>query len=118
MIAFKIDENLPAEVGWILKELGHDALTVLDQRMGGRPDEDLARVCREEGRAIFTLDLDFANILRYPPSEHRGIVVLRLPSTDKPTILAAVREVAPLLATLPVDRRLIIIEEGRVRVRS
>ena len=35
---FKRDENLPGEGVQILRAAGHDAVTVLDQRMGGKPD--------------------------------------------------------------------------------
>ena len=49
MIAFKIDENLPIEVRELLRRGGFDALTVVDQNLGGRPDTDVAAVCRSEG---------------------------------------------------------------------
>lgn len=118
MILFKIDENLPADLKQVFRDAGCDAVTVLDQAMRGSPDGDVAAICRDEGRALITLDTDFANILRYPPSQHHGIVVLRLPRTDKRTVLEAVRAVAPLFATLPLARRLLIVEEGRIRIRG
>lgn len=118
MIAFKIDENLPLEVRSILRAQGYDAVTVLDQAMRGSPDDEVSAVCRAEARALITLDTDFANILRYPPAQHAGIVVLRLPSTDKRVVLDAVKVVAPLFATLPLAGKLLIVEEGRVRIRS
>lgn len=49
MIAFKIDENLPIEVRELLRQGGFDALTVVDQKLGGRPDTDVAAVCCSEG---------------------------------------------------------------------
>lgn len=48
----------------------------------------LIELCRQEGRAIVTLDLDFANPLRFKPSHFSGIAVLRLPSATT-TISAA-----------------------------
>jgi predicted nuclease of predicted toxin-antitoxin system len=50
VIAFKIDENLPIEIRELLRQGGFDALTVVDQNLGGRPDTDVAAVCRSEGR--------------------------------------------------------------------
>ena len=35
---FKTDENLPIEVADVLRQAGHDALTVHDQRLTGHPD--------------------------------------------------------------------------------
>jgi hypothetical protein len=59
VIAFKIDENLPIEIRELLRVGGFDALTVLDQNLGGRPDTDVAAVCLSEGRVLLTFDLDF-----------------------------------------------------------
>ena len=46
---------------------GHDALTVRDQGMRGDPDSRIASACLSEGRGLVTLDLDFADVRRYPP---------------------------------------------------
>jgi len=72
---FKLDENLPVEASTLLREAGHDALTVLDQNMGGEPDEHIIQICSQEKRALITLDLDFADINTYPPSNYHGITV-------------------------------------------
>jgi hypothetical protein len=34
----KVDENLPIEVAEALQQAGHDAVTVHDQRLTGRPE--------------------------------------------------------------------------------
>ena len=39
---FKVDENLPTELKETLSEAGHDAVTVLEEKVSGVPDEDLA----------------------------------------------------------------------------
>jgi DNA-binding PucR family transcriptional regulator len=56
----KVDENLPIEVAEALRQAEHDALTVQEQRLTGRPDAELADVCRAEGRMLVTLDTDFS----------------------------------------------------------
>ena len=60
MIQFKIDENLHTDAAALLRQHGHDALTVHDQGLRGGADCDLAQICRQEKRAIVTLDLDFS----------------------------------------------------------
>jgi predicted nuclease of predicted toxin-antitoxin system len=78
MMKFKVDENLPMEVAKQLVTAGHDALTVSDQQLSGHVDSEVIDVCRNEGRALVTLDLGFADIRAYPPAAYPGIVVLRL----------------------------------------
>lgn len=80
---FKIDENLPVEFAEVLRASGHDAITVLEQKMGGIPDVDLFGICQAEERVLMTLDLDFADIRLYPPQESPGILVIRIQSQDK-----------------------------------
>lgn len=74
---FKTDENLPVEVAHLLRQEGHDALSVIDQQLAGRPDADVAVMCQSEQRALVTLDLDFSNIRAYPPADYEGIIVFR-----------------------------------------
>lgn len=74
---FKVDENLPSEACDLLRNVGHDAVSVLDQHLGGRPDADIASVCKTESKILVTLDTDFGNILAYPPADFAGIIVIR-----------------------------------------
>jgi predicted nuclease of predicted toxin-antitoxin system len=114
----KIDENLPVEVAEALQAAGHDAATVHGQRLTGRPDLDVAGACRDEGRVLVTLDTDFANVQRYPPSAYPGFIVLRVAHQDKPYVLAQMPVIIALLEREPIDRRLWIVEEARVRIRE
>ncbi|MEM1116298.1 MAG: DUF5615 family PIN-like protein [Bacteroidota bacterium] len=115
---FKLDENLPTRAAALLRDAGHDAVTVLDQKMGGAADPDLATVCQQEGRALVTLDTDFADIRTYPPARHTGLLVLRLRRQDKLHVLDTLRRILPLLDDEPLDGHLWIVDEQRVRIRS
>ena len=75
----KLDENLGAMGAAFLKSAGLDVATVADQHLLTTPDADLARICATEGRCFVTLDKDFSDPLRYPPSQYAGIIVMRLP---------------------------------------
>ncbi len=88
---FKVDENLPVDVAELLREAGYDAATVLEQHLSGAVDSAVASVCRQEGRTLVTLDLDFADIRSYPPAQYPGLIVLRLKQQDKPHILEVLR---------------------------
>lgn len=115
---FKVDENLPVEVTQRLQAEGYDALSVLDQRMGGEADANLAEICQQEKRAIITLDLDFADIRTYPPQSHSGLIVLRLNRQDKPHILHVIERLIKALKEEEVKQSLWIVDERRIRIRS
>ena len=74
--------------------------------------------CSRERRALVTLDLDFSNILAYPPAQFAGIIVLRLADQAHLTVEAAVRRVLDLLRQEPVAGTLWIIEDHRIRIRG
>mgnify|MGYP001609106253 CR=1 FL=1 len=115
---FKLDENIHPEVAELLRQHGHDALTVWDQSMRGRPDADLAKVCQNEGRVLVTLDLDFADIRAYPPAQYLGLMVLRLHRQDRAYVRAVFAKLLPQLKPEAVERRLWIVEEAGVRIRG
>jgi predicted nuclease of predicted toxin-antitoxin system len=117
-VKLKIDENLPVEVAFALQAAGHDVETVISEGMTGAPDPRIAEACRIEGRALVTLDTDFGNVLAYPPADHRGLIVLRPPNQEKQTILQAIARVVALLEREPLDRRLWIVGEHRLKIRE
>jgi predicted nuclease of predicted toxin-antitoxin system len=114
---FKIDENLPREAADVLREAGHDAMSVMDQQLGGRQDPDIAAVCRAEDRTLVTLNLDFADIRAYPPSEYAGIIVLRLARLDKRSVIAVLQRLTRLVDEVPLTARLWIVGARGNRTR-
>jgi len=115
---FKIDQNLPAEFATILQQVGHDALTVFQQQLGGAPDPRIVAVCQQEDRILITADLDLSDIRQYPPARHPGFIILRLKEQTKPRQIALLQRTIPLFATAPLSNRLWIVEEGKVRIRG
>jgi len=115
---FKVDENLPGEVAAGLREAGHDAPTVLDQEAGGMPDTDLAGLVKQERRALVTLDQGFGDIRSHPPRDYSGLVVLRLKRQDKAHLLSVLPKLIGTLELEPLDGRVWIVEETRIRIRG
>ena len=114
---FKVDENLPLEVAERLRASGHDAQTVLEQELGGSDDSRLVALCQREGRALVTLDMDFADIRAYPPADLPGLIVLRLGRQDKMTVLSVLAQLIEVLRSESLTGKLWIVEENRVRIR-
>lgn len=115
---FKLDENLPRSLVAMFTSAGHDAVSTFDQGLVGEPDSRIASVCRNEGRALVTLDGGFADIRAYPPADHPGIIVLRLRQQGVPYIRAMASRLLRLMAERPVARTLWVVEDDRVRFRQ
>ena len=114
----KFDENLPSDLGALLRADGHDAHSVLDQELRGAADPAIAKVCQDEQRILVTLDLDFSNIKAYPPQDYYGIIILRLARQDRDSVLAIMPRVLTLLETEPIARRLWIVDDHKTRIRG
>ena len=115
---FKLDENLPIRLKSQFTESGHDAVSVLDQGMGGATDSALASACVTEQRILVTLDLDFADIRTYPPGQHPGIVVVRLASQTRHDILRVGASLIEALSNSSPQGQLWIVEGSRIRIRE
>jgi predicted nuclease of predicted toxin-antitoxin system len=115
---FKVDENLPTEVANLLVEAGHSASTALSEGLGGASDEAVHAAANSERRVLVTLDIGFADIRTYPPAESQGIIVLRLRRQDKPYVVDVVKKLIPRLTAQDIGKKLWIVEDRRIRIRS
>lgn len=102
----------------LLRDSGHDADTVNDEGLVGKPDGVVIAACEAEDRCLITLDLDFSDMRAYPPADFRGLIVLRLRRQDKSHVLGIARRMIPLLEREPIEQRLWIVDEERVRIRG
>ena len=114
---FKIDENLPEELAQLLRDAGWDAVTIVDEELGGSDDPEIRDVCDAEGRILVTFDRGFSNIRAYAPDEHPGFIVFRLRSQDKPHVLVVSVRLIAALREHDLQRELWIVDESRIRIR-
>ena len=101
---FKIDENLPAEVAEQLRELGHEASTVVQEVLTGAPDSAIVAAAAAEARILLTLDKGIANLLRHPTATNHGVVLFRPGSVRYSNSSASVSRlclVSPWMARSP-----------------
>ncbi len=112
----KLDENFDLRLVPLLASQGFNVDSVRDEGLSGSPDEAVYDACRASGRVLITLDLDFSNPLRFPPDQTPGIVVVRPPRPLISLIQATLWSALAELKTGSVDRKLWIVEPGRIRV--
>lgn len=114
----KLDENVDVRLAVLLRQAGHDVTTVRDQGLCGIADPALYEHCVSEGLILVTLDLDFSNVLRYPPERTPGLVVLRGPDDLFPTVRILVGTLVNALTNDTPSGRLWIVEPSRIRIHE
>lgn len=113
---FFADENIPTSVVYMLRSLGHDVSYVIERNLCGQKDIYLYKLSIEEKRHFMTRDLDFANILIYPPTDEIGIIVLRV-KNDKPSKISLIISHFFQQYKGELKGKLIILDENKFRVR-
>jgi predicted nuclease of predicted toxin-antitoxin system len=114
----KLDENIDARLAVLLRQAGHEASTVRDQGLSGTADPALYDHCSSEDHVLVTLDLDFSNVLRYPPEPTPGLVVLRGPNDLLPTVRILIQTLIDALTREIPSGQLWIVEPGRIRIHE
>lgn len=100
---FKLDENMPSAPASYLA--------------GGAPDPSLLSAAVAEQRTLLTFDVDFADIRRYPPESHCGVIVFRLSDQRWSALSGPVEQLLTRLEKQGCDGALIIVEKDRIRRR-
>ena len=116
---FKLDENIGRRGANLLGSAGHDVSTVPEEKLSGAADCAVLEAAIAECRVLITLDHDFGNVLRFPPEESTGIVILRTPGDAGPEwIDSRLRDFLAGLETSELGRELWVVEPGRIRVHE
>jgi len=116
-VRFKLDENLPVELGADLRALGHDTDTVLEEGLRGAPDVRVVNAAFAAGRILMTLDKGIANIQRYPKQEHAGVVLFRPDASGRKAVTEFVRERLKSVLELKLANQLTVVGPSRIRFR-
>jgi len=112
----KLDENLPSRVASLLNGMGHDVHTVFDEGLAGRPDGEVWEAAQRESRFLITQDLDFADLRRFVPGSHSGILLIRLHSPDLPSLITRVAEIFREENVQDWQRCFVVSTEHKLRV--
>jgi len=116
-VKLKLDENIGRRGLELLKAAGHEVDTVRNQGLQGARDETLFAICAGEGRTLITLDRDFGQILRFPPEESAGVVILSTdPRATAQGLHDRLRDFLTALESHSVAGALWIVESDRIRI--
>ncbi|MDR4503313.1 MAG: DUF5615 family PIN-like protein [Candidatus Scalindua sp.] len=113
----KVDEDLPNKVVELLREQGYQAVSVIEQEMGGFKDADLWPIVQAEQRFLITADKGFADIRIYPPGTHCGVLLLRPDKDGIKPILSLLEKVLRSCDLNELNRTITIVTPSGIRIR-
>ncbi len=114
---FKLDENIPLQLGNILKTYNHSVSSVFSEKISGVKDKELLDICNKNNFVLITLDKDFTSVQAYPFQCHKGIVILRLKSQGAISVISAFENFIKTISLERTKNSFIIVEEKNIRIR-
>jgi predicted nuclease of predicted toxin-antitoxin system len=112
----KLDENLPLRLAIVLRNLKHDVHTVSEEGLAGCADRMLWQAAQQESRFLITQDLDFSDTRRFTPGTHWGLLLVRLRSPDRLSLIQRVEDLFQSEDVSAWNRCFIVATDRKVRV--
>jgi predicted nuclease of predicted toxin-antitoxin system len=116
-VRIKLDENLPAILAELLTELGHDADTVPQEALAGKSDPEVWRAAQDAKRFLITQDLDFADLRRFEPGTHCGILLVRLSNPSRRHLIERIHSVFRTEAVETWQECFVVATDRKIRIR-
>jgi len=107
------DENIPKKTVEILKD-GNLDITSVAEVSPGLSDTAVIEHANSEKRVIITFDKDFGELIFREKLKVEGLILLRIPPSSSEYI--AERMLHTLSQVIPLENKLVIIREDRIRV--
>lgn len=114
----KLDENISRHLKIVVNQKGHEVITVEDEGLLGKPDVEVGAVAKNEGRMLFTLDVEFSNLRKFPPGSHPGIVLFRPQSMGPLSVNRFVTQFLEGTDLASLYGCVVIVDPTRIRIRS
>ena len=101
-----------------LRAAGHDAVHLRDEGLQRLPNGEIFQKGLTEKRIVLTFDLDFGEILAGSAGQVVSVVLFRLHDTRTSHVMERLQTVLDQSAAELLAGAIIVVEEGRHRVRK
>jgi predicted nuclease of predicted toxin-antitoxin system len=118
---FFADHCVPESVAQALESKGHEVLRLRNQMATNALDPDVIEQAQRLDAVLLSLNGDFSDIVRYPPSKYGGIISMQV--RNRPEVLAQITERLTRYLRDQPDRehyrgKLLLVEAHRIRLRG
>ena len=81
------------------------------------PDAEVLKLAVQRSMVLLTNDKDFGDVLRYPPSTHTGIVVLRITPSNEIEVHKVLLRLLADHTMESLDATLAVVSRGKYRLK-
>src|SRR5687768_4280815 len=114
---FLADMGVSLKVVEWLRSNGHETVHLRDERLHRLPNGDIFQKAAREQRIVLTFDLDFGEILAGSGGQIVSVILFRLRNTRTEFVIERLDEVLKLSSEELSQGAIVIVEDGRHRIR-
>lgn len=114
----KLDEQLSQQLKSIVAQEDYEVSTVLDQDRSGMMDELLWEHIQDRDEFLITADKEFANIRKYPPGSHHGVLLLRPAYESLPAYKRLMNSFFEQYSLEELVEKTSVMDESGLRIRT
>jgi predicted nuclease of predicted toxin-antitoxin system len=81
------------------------------------PDAEVLRLAVERSMVLLTNDKDFCDVVRYPPSSHSGIIVLRIAAANEAYVHTVLLRLLAEHELNSIHAALVVVSRGKYRFK-
>lgn len=114
---FLADMGVASSTVQELARTGHDAVHLRALGLQRLPDDEILAKARAERRIVLTFDLDFGDLLALGMQESPSVIIFRLRDETPRSVTPKLFEVIGQRAAELEAGAVVVVEEGRYRLR-
>jgi len=118
MLPLLLDEGLPRSAADRLRQLGWDAVHVVDLDLSGAADDVLLSLSAKDARVVVSLDSDFPRLLALSSGTAPSVLLLRLQGLDTAKTVDLILRCVELTESHLRSGAVVVHARGELRVRS
>lgn len=112
-----LDHCVPRRYARLLAAWGYKVELSTEYIAANAPDSEVISLAQQRDAVLLTVDLDFANILNYPPAGFGGIIVMRYRVEDESRLDSTLKIALEDLYRDDMRNTLVIVDATRYRIR-
>lgn len=113
-----LDECTPRLYLELLREWGYEANLVREFLEAGDPDTEILLLAQRLDAVVLSVDMDFADITRFPPHNYAGIIVIRDEQQKRELVKQQLKQALHDLYRDALRGALVIVTAEKYRVRG
>jgi len=112
-----LDHCVPQKYQRILQSWGYDVTLLKEHTNPDADDVDVIAIAQKLDSILLTVDMDFSNILDYPPKDYQGIIVVRYQALEEELAFITLKQALLDLYREDLRKVLVVITGKHYRVR-